>query len=58
MSDILEKRNRVDIRFNGEVILGVSLNCERPKNSNEIRDILKDLVNFLDAPIVEDDRVL
>lgn len=54
MSDILEKRNRVDIRFNGKLIFGASFNCERPNNSDEIKNILKDIISIIDANPVKD----
>lgn len=43
--------SRVEVKWNGELILGLSLlDSERPKNHDELVSLLKDIVSYLEAP--------
>ncbi|MGC3961309.1 MAG: hypothetical protein QM813_26300 [Verrucomicrobiota bacterium] len=50
--------NRLSIRFNGEEIIGATVTCERPKNSEEMTALLRELLAMREAPDVADPEVL
>ena len=48
--------NRIEIKFNGRLILGVSAEIERPKNDKELSELLQELKDFVldEGETVED----
>jgi hypothetical protein len=50
--------NRISLLCNGEEILGISCNLERPKNSEEMIQLIRRLLEMMEAPTVPEDRDL
>ena len=55
---VVGRMNRLSIRFNGEEIIGATVSCERPKNSEEMTALLRELLAMREAPDVADPEVL
>jgi hypothetical protein len=46
--------NRLEIRFNGELILGTSIGREKPKNHAELMALLQEILDYTNSPGVDD----
>jgi hypothetical protein len=41
--------NRIELTFNGKMIMGITCEYERPSNSEELREILHELISMSDS---------
>lgn len=55
---VVGRMNRLSIRFNGKEMIGATVSCERPKNSDEMTALLRELIAMREAPDVADPEVL
>lgn len=55
---VVGRMNRLSIRFNGDEIIGATVTCEHPKNSDEMAALLRELLAMHEAPDVADPEVL